>query len=107
MKLIRLRDYPSGKFTLAFVGFGDEAQNTVIELTYNWEIHQYDRSNAFGHLALGVETSIKPATTYGEKAQILFLNPGPMKHGGTEIAFIEDPNGYKIELIDLSRRGQA
>jgi lactoylglutathione lyase len=59
MKLIRLRDYPSGKFTLAFVGFGDEAQNTVIELTYNWEIHQYDRSNAFGHLALGVEDIYK------------------------------------------------
>lgn len=76
MKLIRQRDYPSGKFTLAFVGFGDEAQNTVIELTYNWETHQYDLGNAFGHLALGEwKTSIKPATTYGEKAQKLFANP--------------------------------
>jgi lactoylglutathione lyase len=107
MKLIRQRDYPSGKFTLAFVGFGDEAQNTVIELTYNWETHQYDLGNAFGHLALGVEDIYKTCDDLRRKGAKIVREPGPMKHGGTEIAFIEDPNGYKIELIDLSRRGQA
>jgi lactoylglutathione lyase len=107
MKLIRQRDYPSGKFTLAFVGFGDEAQNTVIELTYNWETHQYDLGNAFGHLALGVEDIYKTCADLRRKGVKIVREPGPMKHGGTEIAFIEDPNGYKIELIDLSRRGLA
>jgi len=107
MKLIRQRDYPSGKFTLAFVGFGDEAQNTVIELTYNWETHQYDLGNAFGHLALGVEDIYKTCDDLRRKGAKIVREPGPMKHGGTEIAFIEDPNGYKLELIDLSRRGQA
>jgi lactoylglutathione lyase len=107
MKLIRQRDYPSGKFTLAFVGFGDEAQNTVIELTYNWETHQYDLGNAFGHLALGVEDIYKTCDDLRRKGAKIVREPGPMKHGGTEIAFVEDPNGYKIELIDLNRRGQA
>ena len=77
MKLIRQRDYPSGKFTLAFVGYSDEAQNTVIELTYNWETHQYDLGNAFGHLALGVEDIYKPATSYATKAQKSFVNLAP------------------------------
>lgn len=107
MKLIRQRDYPSGKFTLALVGFGHEVQNTVIELTYNWETHQYDLGNAFGHLALGVEDIYKTCDDLRRKGAKIVREPGPMKHGGTEIAFIEDPNGYKIELIDLSRRGQA
>lgn len=107
MKLIRRRDYPAGKFTLAFVGFGDEAQNTVVELTYNWETHQYDLGNAFGHLALGVEDIYKTCDDLRTKGAKIVREPGPMKHGGTEIAFIEDPNGYKIELIDLSRSGQA
>ena len=107
MKLIRRRDYPAGKFTLAFVGFGDEAQNTVVELTYNWETHQYDLGNAFGHLALGVEDIYKTCDDLRRKGAKIVRERGPMKHGGTEIAFIEDPNGYKIELIDLSRSGQA
>lgn len=107
MKLIRQRDYPSGKFTLALVGFGHEVQNTVIELTYNWETHQYDLGNAFGHLALGVGDIYKTCDDLRRKGAKIVREPGPMKHGGTEIAFIEDPNGYKIELIDLSRRGQA
>ncbi|HUC97032.1 MAG TPA: lactoylglutathione lyase [Candidatus Polarisedimenticolaceae bacterium] len=107
MKLIRQRDYPSGKFTLAFVGYGDEAQNTVIELTYNWETHQYDLGNAFGHLALGVKDIYKTCDELRNKGAKIIREPGPMKHGGTEIAFIEDPDGYKIELINLSRRGQA
>jgi lactoylglutathione lyase len=89
------------------VGFGDEAQNTVIELTYNWETHQYDLGNAFGHLALGVEDIYKTCDDLRRKGAKIVREPGPMKHGGTEIAFVEDPNGYKIELIDLNRRGQA
>ena len=100
MKLIRQRDYPSGKFTLAFVGYGDEAQNTVIELTYNWETHQYDLGNAFGHLALGVKDIYKTCNELRNKGAKIVREPGPMKHGGTEIAFIEDPDGYKIELIN-------
>jgi lactoylglutathione lyase len=79
----------------AFVGFGDEAQNTVIELTYNWEIHQYDLGKAFGHLALGVEDIYKTCDDLRRKGAKIVREPGPMKHGGTEIAFIEDPNGYK------------
>ena len=107
MKLIRQRDYPSGKFTLAFVGYGDEAQNTVIELTYNWETYQYDLGNAFGHLALGVKDIYKTCDELRNKGAKIVREPGPMKHGGTEIAFIEDPDGYKIELINLARHGQA
>ena len=107
MKLIRKKDYPSGKFTLAFVGYGDESQNTVIELTYNWDTHQYERGNAFGHLAIGVEDIYQTCDELRSKGVKIVREPGPMKHGGTEIAFIEDPNGYKIELIDLSRRSQS
>ena len=107
MKLIRKKDYPSGKFTLAFVGYGDESQNTVIELTYNWDTHQYERGNAFGHLAIGVEDIYLTCDELRTKGVKIVREPGPMKHGGTEIAFIEDPNGYKIELIDLSRRSQS
>lgn len=107
MKLIRKKDYPSGKFTLAFVGYGDESQNTVIELTYNWDTHQYESGNAFGHLAIGVEDIYQTCDELRNKGVKIAREPGPMKHGGTEIAFIEDPNGYKIELIDLSRRSQS
>lgn len=104
MKFIRKRDYPSGKFTLAFVGYGDEASNTVIELTYNWDANRYDLGDAFGHLALGVDDIYK---TCEELRRKIVREPGPMKHGGTEIPFVEDPNGYKIELIDLTRRAQG
>ena len=104
MKLIRKKDYPSGKFTLAFVGYGDESQNTVIELTYNWDTDQYDLGNAFGHLALGVEDIYQTCDELRAKGAKIVRQPGPMKHGGTEIAFIEDPNGYKIELINLAGR---
>ena len=107
MKLIRKKDYPSGKFTLAFVGYGDESQNTVIELTYNWDTHHYESGNAFRHLAIGVEDIYQTCDELRNKGVKIVREPGPMKHGGTEIAFIEDPNGYKIELIDLSRRSQS
>jgi lactoylglutathione lyase len=104
MQLLRKKDYPAGRFTLAFVGYGHESEHTVVELTYNWDTHQYDLGNAFGHLALGVEDLYKTCQDLRQKGAKIVREPGPMKHGGTEIAFIEDPNGYKIELIDLNRR---
>ena len=79
----------------------------MIELTHNWETHQYDIGNAFGHLAIGVENIYQTCEELRTKGAKIVREPGPMKHGGTEIAFIEDPNGYKIELIDLSRRSQS
>jgi lactoylglutathione lyase len=104
MQLLRKKDYPAGRFTLAFVGYGHESEHTVVELTYNWDTHQYDLGNAFGHLALGVEDIYKTCQDLRQKGAKIVREPGPMKHGGSEIAFIEDPNGYKIELIDLTRR---
>jgi lactoylglutathione lyase len=104
MKLLRKKDYPSGKFTLAFVGYGDESDNTVVELTYNWDTHKYDLGNAFGHLALGVDDVYKTCDDLRGRGAKIVREPGPMAHGATHIAFIEDPNGYRIELIDLSRR---
>lgn len=104
MRLLRRKDYPSGRFTLAFVGYGDEPEHTVVELTYNWDTHRYDLGTGFGHLALGVENIYKTCDELRQKGVRIVREPGPMKHGGSEIAFIEDPNGYKIELIDLTRR---
>jgi lactoylglutathione lyase len=107
MKLLRQKDYPSGKFTLAFVGYGDEASNTVIELTHNWDTDSYDIGSGYGHIALGVED------IYGTCEQIKSLGgkvtrePGAMKHGSTVIAFVEDPDGYKIELIQTSSQGKS
>ena len=85
-------------------GYGDESDNTVVELTYNWETHKYDIGNAFGHLALGVDDIYKTCDDLRSRGAKVVPEPGPMAHGGTHIAFIEDPNGYKIELIDLTRR---
>src|SRR4051812_97802 len=104
MKLIREKDYPDGRFTLAFIGYGNESENTVIELTYNRGTHRYDLGDAFGHLAIGVDDIYKTCDELRQKGAKIVREPGPMKHGGSEIAFIEDPNGYKIELIDLMRR---
>ncbi|YAI82942.1 MAG: lactoylglutathione lyase [cyanobacterium endosymbiont of Rhopalodia sterrenbergii] len=102
MKLLRRKDYPSGKFTLAFVGYGDESENTVIELTYNWGVDSYDLGNAYGHIALGVNDIYKTCEKIRELGGNITREPGPMKHGSTVIAFVEDPTGYKIELIQLS-----
>jgi lactoylglutathione lyase len=99
MKLLRKKEYESGRFTLAFVGYGSEAENAVIELTYNWDTHQYDLGNAFGHIAIGVDDIYKTCEALRGKGAKVVREPGPMKHGSTEIAFVEDPNGYKIELI--------
>jgi len=107
MKLLRQKDYPNGQFTLAFVGYGDEANHAVIELTYNWGVDRYEVGNAYGHIALGVDDIYSTC----EKIQSLGGNvtrePGPMKHGSTVIAFVEDPNGYKIELIQLGTPAAA
>jgi len=102
MKLLRKQDYPGGEFTLAFVGYGDEKNNTVVELTHNWGTSSYDQGNAFGHLALGVDDIYKVCADLKTKGVKVVREAGPMKHGSAVIAFIEDPNGYKIELIDLS-----
>ncbi|MBC6419198.1 MAG: lactoylglutathione lyase [Prochloron sp. SP5CPC1] len=107
MKLLRQKDYPSGKFTLAFVGYGNESDHTVLELTYNWGVDQYDLGNAYGHVALGVEDIYQTCDNIKAKGGKVSREPGPMKHGSTVIAFVEDPNGYKIELIQLGTQGSA
>lgn len=100
MSLLRRKDYPSGKFTLAFVGYGEEAGNTVIELTHNWEqAEPYNIGSGFGHLALGVPDVYAACENLGAEGVKIPRPAGPMAHGGSVIAFIEDPDGYKIELI--------
>jgi lactoylglutathione lyase len=99
MTLLRKQDYPGGRFTLAFVGYGDERAHTVVELTYNWDTHHYDIGTGFGHLAIGVPDIYAACDRLRAQGVKIVREPGPMKHGGTEIAFIEDPNGYRIELI--------
>lgn len=100
MKLIRKKDYPDGKFTLAFVGYGDESDNAALELTYNWDVDKYDMGNAYGHIALGIDDIYKTCEEIKAKGGKVTREPGPMKHGSTVIAFVEDPNGYKVELIE-------
>ncbi|MEB3248940.1 MAG: lactoylglutathione lyase [Merismopediaceae bacterium] len=99
MQLLRKKDYPTGEFTLAFVGYGDEADHAVIELTYNWGVEHYDLGNAFGHIAIAVDDIYGTCEKIKAKGGKVTREPGPMKHGQTVIAFVEDPNGYKIELI--------
>jgi len=100
MKLLRRQDYPGGEFTLAFVGYGDEASSAVIELTYNWGREEpYDLGDGFGHVALGVSDIYGLCERLEQDGVPVPRPPGPMKHGSTVIAFLEDPDGYKIELI--------
>jgi len=99
MRLLRRKDYPGGKFTLAFVGYGDESETAVIELTHNWETSSYDPGNGFGHVAIGVDDICKVCKEIKAAGGKVVREPGPMKHGSTVIAFAEDPDGYKIELI--------
>ena len=99
MKLLRQKDYPKGKFTLAFMGYGDEADNTVIEFTYNWGVDQYEVGTGFGHLAINVDDvydATERAKSHGAK---VIREAGPMNGGETICAFLEDPNGYEIELL--------
>ena len=103
MKVLRRKDYPDGKFTLAFVGYGDEADHTVIELTHNWDTKSYEIGNGFGHLAVAVPDAYKACEMVKAKGGKVTREAGPMKHGTTVIAFVEDPDGYKIELIERER----
>ena len=99
MQLLRRKDYPEGKFTLAFVGYGSEADSAVIELTYNWGVERYELGTAYGHIAIQVDdihASCNRVRTLGGKVT---REPGPMKHGTTNLAFVEDPDGYRIEFI--------
>ncbi|MBE3602398.1 lactoylglutathione lyase [bacterium] len=107
MTLLRKHDYPNGRFTLAFVGYGDERNQTVIELTHNWDTSSYDIGTAFGHLAVGVDDIYATCDTLKRRGVKVVREPGPMKFGGPEIAFIEDPNGYKIELIQQGKSAAA
>lgn len=102
MKLLRQKDYPGGEFTLAFVGYGDEADHTVLELTYNWGTTAYNLGDAYGHIAIGVDDIYATCEAIKAQGGKVTREPGPMKHGSTVIAFVEDPDGYKVELIQLS-----
>ena len=99
MKVLRRKDYPDGKFTLAFVGYGDEADTAVIELTHNWDTKAYDLGNGFGHIAVAVPDAYKACEEAAARGGKVTRPAGPMKHGSTVIAFVEDPDGYKIEFI--------
>lgn len=100
MKLLRRKDYPEGKFTLAFVGYGNESEQTAIELTYNWGVQSYDLGSGFGHLAIEVEDAYASCEQVKQNGGTVIREAGPMKHGTTVIAFLADPDGYKIELIE-------
>lgn len=99
MRLLRRKDYPDGKFTLAFVGYQDEADGAVLELTHNWDTDKYDLGNAYGHIALEVDDAYATCEQVKARGGKVVREAGPMKHGSTVIAFVEDPDGYKIEFI--------
>ena len=99
MRLLRKKDYPEGRFTLAFVGYEDEKAGAVIELTHNWDIKAYNLGDGFGHVAVGVPDIYAFCKSLERNGVKIVREPGPMKHGTTVIAFIEDPTGYRIELI--------
>jgi len=103
MRLLRRTDYPEGRFTLAFVGYGDESAEAVIELTYNYGVEKYDLGGAFGHVAIEVDDAYAMCDAIRQRGGKVAREAGPMKHGATVIAFIEDPDGYKIELIQRKR----
>jgi lactoylglutathione lyase len=99
MRLLRQKDYPDGKFTLAFVGYGDETDNTVIELTCNWDTDHYDPGTGYGHIAIEVDDVYEAVEELRSRGGKVIRDAGPMNAGTTIIAFIEDPDGYPIELI--------
>ena len=105
MKLLRRHDYPEGKFTLAFVGYDDEARSAVIELTHNWGVEKYELGNAFGHIAIEVDDAAQACELVKQRGGKVVREAGQMKHGSTVIAFVEDPDGYKIELIQKGTQG--
>lgn len=99
MKVLRQKEYPDGKFTLTFVGYQNESENAVLELTYNWGIEKYELGTAFGHIAIEVDNAYEMCEKVKNLGGKVTREAGPMKHGSTVIAFIEDPDGYKIEFI--------
>lgn len=103
MQLLRRKDYPEGKFTLAFVGYGSEDKNSVIELTHNWDTASYDLGNGYGHIALEVPDVYQACEDIRARGGKITREPGPMLHGNSILAFVEDPDGYKIELLSPSR----
>lgn len=107
MKLFSRKDYPEGKFTLAFVGYGRNPEQAEIELTHNWGVEKYEQGDAFGHVALGVDDIHKVCDEIRAAGGVITREPGPMKHGTTVIAFVVDPDGYKIELIEEGSRTRA
>lgn len=100
MELIRKHDYESGRFTLAFLGYGPEKDNTVLELTHNWDTDSYEKGEGFGHIAIAVDDVYAACEKIREAGGTIVREPGPMKHGTTVLAFVEDPDGYKIELLE-------
>ena len=105
MTLLNKLDFPEGKFTLAFIGYGPEETHSVIELTYNWDqTEPYNLGDGYGHIALGVRDIHGVCAALEKAGANIPRKPGPMKHGTTEIAFIDDPDGYKVELVDLDTR---
>ncbi len=100
MTLLRKKDYESGRFTLAFVGYGDEASTAVLELTHNWDTKSYTLGDAFGHVAIGTDDIHATCERIRQAGGKIVREPGPMKHGTTVIAFVEDPDGYRVELIE-------
>jgi lactoylglutathione lyase len=104
MRLLRRKDYPEGRFTLAFVGYGDESTTAVLELTHNWDTSSYEIGTGYGHIALGVDNIQATCEAMAAKGGRVVRPPGAMKHGTTVIAFVEDPDGYKVELIQLASR---
>lgn len=107
MKLLSRKDYPEGKFTLAFLGYGSNPEHAEIELTHNWGVEKYDLGNAYGHVALGVDDIYKVCDQIRAAGGTITREPGPMKHGTTVIAFVQDPDGYKVELIEQSSRSRG
>jgi lactoylglutathione lyase len=99
MKVLHRKDYPDGKFTLAFVGYGDEDKQAVLELTHNWGVDKYELGNAYGHIAVQVDDAYRACAEVKQRGGKVTREAGPMKHGTTVIAFVEDPDGYKIEFI--------
>ena len=103
MSLLRRRDYPEGRFTLAFVGYGKETETAVIELTHNWDTPSYDLGKGYGHIAIEVDDAARACEEVRRRGGKVVREAGPMKHGTTVIAFVEDPDGYRIELIEHKR----
>ena len=104
MQLLRRKEYPEGRFTLAFVGYGDESQHSALELTYNWDTDEYDLGEGFGHIAIEVEDVYKACEEIRKKGGKIKREPGPMKHGTSILAFVTDPDGYSIELLSPKRK---